>query len=84
MSSPPRHDAWKPYRPDQQRVVLIRRDGALKPYIGFVVDFGIGRPGNEFLVTYVDDGITRTIRTEWVARGRLRPLPIDPNWLNRR
>lgn len=83
MASPPRHDHWAPYRPDEQRVVLIRRAGALKPYIGYVVQWPVSGTGGRFLVAYLDEGVSRAFRLEWLERRHLVPVEIDPNWLTR-
>ncbi len=81
MSSPPKRDRWNSYRPDEQRVVLIRRAGSLKPYIGYVVEWPMTANGNRFLVAYLDEGVSRVFRIEWLERRQLVPVTVDPNWL---
>lgn len=84
MASPPKNDAWHPYRPHEQRVVFIRRAGALKPYLGLVIEFPVTANGNRFLVAYVDEGVSRSVRIERFERRQLVPIDIDPNWATRR
>lgn len=84
MASPPKRDRWTPYRADEQRIVLIRRSGALKPYLGFIVQWPVTGTGGRFLVTYMDEGVSRCLRTEWLERRQLVPVRIDPNWLTER
>jgi hypothetical protein len=81
MASPPKNDAWTPYRPDEQRIVFIRRAGALKPYLGYIVQWPVSGMGNRFQVAYMDEGVTRAFRIEWLDRRQLVPIVIDPNWL---
>lgn len=83
MASPPKNDAWGPYASHEQRMVFIRRAGALKPYLGYVVEWPLTANGNKFLVAYVDEGVARVFRMEWLERRQLVPLPVDPNWMTR-
>lgn len=82
MSSPPRHDAWQPYAAHEQRVVFIRRAGALKPYLGYVVQWPVAGQ-RRYQVAYMDEGVSRSFRIEWFDRRQLVPILVDPNWLTR-
>lgn len=81
MASPPKNDAWGPYRADEQRMVFIRRQGRLKPYLGYVVQWPVTGMGGRFQVAYIDEGVSRSFRIEWFERRQLVPIEIDPNWL---
>jgi hypothetical protein len=79
MASPPKNDAWHPYQPLEQRFVFIKRAGALKPYLGYVVEWPLTANGNRFLVAYVEEGVRRTFRMDWLERRQLVPIEVDPN-----
>ena len=83
MASPPKNDAWHPYLPHEQRIVFIRRAGALKPYLGMVIEWPLTANGSRFLVAYVDKGVSRSVRIERFDRRRLVPIALDPNDLIR-
>ncbi|TCJ21653.1 hypothetical protein EPD65_14595 [Nocardioides jejuensis] len=84
MASPPKNDAWGPYAAHEQRFVFIKRAGALKPYLGYVVEWPLTANSNRFLVAFVEDGVRRTFRMEWFERRLLVPVEVDPNASTRR
>jgi len=81
-ANPPKNDRWQPY--DDVRLVLVRNPGRLKPSRGLVLEWrrSEGRSSRwEALVTYCDDAALRpVVKTEWLPRSRLIPIPVDPNW----
>ncbi len=79
VASPPKNDAWHPYAVAEQRFVLIRRAGALKPWLGYVVEWPVTANGNRFLVAYVEEGLSRSFQMRWLERRQLVPLQVDPN-----
>lgn len=83
MSSPPKNDAWPPYRGDQQRVVFVRQPGRLRPHLGYVVTWPISGTGGRFLVAYWNEGPFAGIRIAWMKRREIEPIMVDPNWLDR-
>lgn len=65
-------------------MVFVRRQGALKPYLGYVVQWPVSGTGGRFLVAYMDEGVARAFRVEWLDRRQLVPIEIDPNWMTTR
>lgn len=79
VSSPPKKDRWPELRWEDQRFVLVRRAGALVPYLGYVVQWPVSGTGGRMLVGYWDAGVTRTFRFEWLHPRDLVPVRIDIN-----
>lgn len=79
VASPPKNDAWPPLRWDQQRFVIIRRPGALLPYLGYVLEWPVSGMGGRILVAYADEGVSRAFKIEWMERRQLIPVRIDVN-----
>jgi hypothetical protein len=83
VASPPKNDAWPPYRPDQQRLVFIRQPGRLLPFLGLVITWPVTGTGGRFLVAYWDDSSVQPgVRIAWLKRHQLVPILVDPNWID--
>mgnify|MGYP000899034236 CR=1 FL=1 len=80
MSSPPKHDAWRPY--ETVRFVLVRRDGrTMKPYRGLVLEEKVMDNRRWLQVAvWVDDGHPHPhLRLDWVPKSHCWPIHVDPN-----
>jgi hypothetical protein len=83
VASPPKNDAWPPYRPDQQRLVFVRQPGRMLPFLGLVITWPVAGTGGRFLVAFWDDSSVQPgIRIAWMKRHELVPIIVDPNWLD--
>lgn len=80
-ANPGRRDRWPPFR--RARLVLVRRARPQLPWQGVIIDWRRQRDGEwEAQVAYVDDESHRAppaLRIEWIAAGKLTPVPVDPN-----
>lgn len=85
MSSPPKHDAWRPYK--DVRFVLVRRSGrTLKPYRALVLDEKIMSNRRWLLVVMWrdDEHPYPECVTTYVLKKDCWPIHVDPNDFGRR